>query len=299
MKEIVKISGVTKHYKYKKAIDDISFSIKKGSITAILGPNGAGKSTIISMMLGLIEPTIGSVEVFDKNPKSLEVRQKMGAMMQDVSLMDGLKARELIQLFRAYYPNKMDMEKLIELTGLNDIDLTKYAEELSGGQKRSLMFALALAGNPDLLILDEPTVGFDTVKRQLFWGKVNSLASKGKTIIFSTHYLEEADNAADRIILFKEGKIVADGTAKDIKPSLIGHSVSFQMKIPIALDKLHALPFVSSVYVKGNRTFVVTTETDSVLAFIFKENLDVYNLEINERRLEAAFEDLIIKEEVI
>ncbi len=299
METVIEMKNISKQFKNKKAVDDISLSIQKGSITAILGPNGAGKSTTISIMLGLIEPTNGSVKVFGKNPKALEVRQKIGAMLQNVSVIDGLKTREIIQLFRSYYPHKMDLEELIALTGLNDAELNKYAEELSGGQRRALMFALALAGDPDLLFFDEPTVGFDTIKRQMFWDKVQSLASIGKTIIFSTHYLQEADDVADRIILFKEGQIVADGSGKDIKSSLTSNSVSFQKKSPIPLDKLRQLPVVSSIYEQGKHTFVVTTDTDAVLAFIFHQQLEVYNIQINQGRLEAAFEELTMKKEVI
>lgn len=299
MEAIVELNGITKRYKNKKAVDDISLSIERGTITAILGPNGAGKSTAISIMLGLIEPTEGSVKVFGKEPKALAVRQRIGAMMQEVSVMDGLKTREIIQLFRGYYPNKMDMDELIELTGLNDDDLTKYADELSGGQQRALMFALSLAGDPDLLFFDEPTVGFDTIKRQMFWSKVKSLASKGKTVIFSTHYLQEADEVANRIILFKEGKIALDGSSKDIKSSLTSNTVSFQTNGNTPLDKLRELPVVSSIFEQANRIFVVTTDTDRILACIYHENLEVFNIQINESRLETAFEQLLKNKEVI
>ena len=299
MKAIVELNHVTKCYKNKKAVDDISLTIERGSITAILGPNGAGKSTTIAIMLGLIEPTEGHVKVFGKDPKELAVRQRIGAMLQDISLMDGLKTRELIQLFRGYYPNKLDMEELIELTGLSEEYLNKYTNELSGGQKRALMFTLALSGDPDLLFFDEPTVGFDTVKRQIFWNKVKSLSSKGKTIIFSTHYLQEADDAADRIVLFKDGKIAADGTGKEIKSSLTNSSVSFQLNSSVSLEKLLQLPTVSRIYDQGNRTFVITTDTDCVLAYIFQENLGVSNIQVNQGRLETAFAQLLMAKEVI
>ena len=299
MVAVVELNGVTKRYKTKTAVDTISLAIEKGTITAILGPNGAGKSTILSVMLGIMEPTEGNVKVFGKDPKSLPVRQKIGAMMQNVSVMDGLKAKELIQLFRAYYPIKMDMEELISLTSLNETDLNKYAEELSGGQQRALMFALALAGNPELLILDEPTVGLDPVKRQLFWEKIKSFAAKGKTILFSTHYLQEADDVADRMIVFKEGSIVADGTSTEIKSTLISSEVSFQIDSSVSLEKLQQLSVVSGIYKQENRTFVITSDPDRVLACIFHERLAVSNIKFTEGRLDTAIEQLTLNKEVI
>lgn len=153
MDNIIEMHGVSKIYKDKKAVDNISFNIAKGSITAILGPNGAGKTTALGMLLGLIEPTEGTVELFGQHPKDKEVREKTGAMLQEVSVMDRLKVREIIDLIRSYYPKPMDMDFLIKATGLAPADLNRYAEKLSGGQKRSLGFALALAGNPELIFL--------------------------------------------------------------------------------------------------------------------------------------------------
>lgn len=151
MDSVIEMNGVSKLYKDKKAVDNISFNIAKGSITAILGPNGAGKTTALGMLLGLLEPTEGTVKIFGQHPKDKMVREKTGAMLQEVSVMDRLKVREIIALIRSYYPQPMDMEFLIKATGLAPGDLNRYAEKLSGGQKRSLGFALALAGDPELI----------------------------------------------------------------------------------------------------------------------------------------------------
>lgn len=182
MDNIIEMHGVSKIYKDKKAVDNISFNIAKGSITAILGPNGAGKTTALGMLLGLIEPTEGTVELFGHHPKDKVVREKTGAMLQEVSVMDRLKVREIIDLIRSYYPKPMDMEFLIKATGLAPADLNRYAEKLSGGQKRSLGFALALAGNPELIFFDEPTVGLDITSRRRFWETVRGLAEQGKRL---------------------------------------------------------------------------------------------------------------------
>lgn len=193
MEHVIQMEKVSKVYQGKRAVDDISFSIGKGSVTAILGPNGAGKTTMLAMLLGLTEPTEGRISVFGLPPKHNTVREKTGAMLQEVSVMDRLKVHEIIALIRSYYPQPMATEDLFAATGLAQGDLKRYAERLSGGQKRGLGFALALAGNPDLLFLDEPTVGLDTTARRRFWETVRGLAAAGKTILFTTHYLQEAD----------------------------------------------------------------------------------------------------------
>ena len=271
MENVVEIKKLTKIFKEKKAVDNVSFSIEKGEIVAILGPNGAGKSTTMLMMLGLLNPTNGEVKLFNENAKEKKVRERIGVMLQEVSLMDGLKVKEIIRLFRSYYPNPLPLEQLINLTGLTGEDLNKRTEKLSGGQKRRVGFALALAGNPDLLFFDEPTVGMDISARKVFWDTVKELAEKGKTIIFSTHYLQEADDIADRIILFNKGVVVADGTPAAIKGNLLKQSVSFKATSTFPKEQFLLFPHVSDVYEKNGRTFVVTNNTDFVIAKIFEE----------------------------
>jgi ABC-2 type transport system ATP-binding protein len=296
MENVVEIKGLTKIFKDKKAVDNVSFSIKHGEIVAILGPNGAGKSTTMLMMLGLLHPTNGETKLFNSDAKEKKVREKIGVMLQEVSLMDGVKVREIIHLFRSYYPNPLPMEQLISLTGLSNEDLNKRTEKLSGGQKRRVGFALALAGNPDLLFFDEPTVGMDISGRKVFWETVRGLSEKGKTIIFSTHYLQEADDVADRIILFNKGKIIADGKPEDIKGNLLKQSVSFIATHPISSELLLESPQVSDVYVKNGRTFIVTSDTDFVLSKIFTDKWNVHEIAIEKGRLEEAFEQLTINQ---
>ncbi|MBE1554054.1 ABC transporter ATP-binding protein [Sporosarcina limicola] len=296
MEYAVEIKGLTKVFKEKKAVDNVSFSIKKGEIVAILGPNGAGKSTTILMMLGLLYPTNGESKLFNADARDKKVREKIGVMLQEVSLMDGLKVKEIIGLFRSYYPNPLSIEQLIRLTGLSGEDLNKRTEKLSGGQKRRVGFALALAGNPELLFFDEPTVGMDISARKVFWQTVRELADKGKTILFSTHYLQEADDIADRIILFNKGKVVADGTPEAIKGNLLRQSVSFSTGHPFPKVQFLQLPQVSDVYVKDGRTFILTSDTDLILSKIFTEQLDVYDIAIEKGRLEEAFEQLTVEQ---
>ncbi|WP_057765612.1 ABC transporter ATP-binding protein [Cytobacillus praedii] len=292
MDSIVVLDHVTKTFKNKKAVDHVSFSIKKGEVVAILGPNGAGKTTTIMMMLGLLEPTSGEVRLFTSHPKEKKIRERIGAMLQEVSVIDALKVKEIIQLFRSYYPSPMPFEELVAFTGLSKDDLKRRADKLSGGQKRRLGFALALAGNPDLIFLDEPTVGLDIASRKLFWHTIDELKAQGKTIIFTTHYLQEADDVADRIILFNHGTIIEDGTPVEIKAKLSKQSVSFVESEEISMKELKQLPHVLDVYKRKDRIFVVTDHTDEVIAALFEKKLKISGIQIEQGRLDEAFEQL-------
>ncbi|WP_102274593.1 ABC transporter ATP-binding protein [Cytobacillus massiliigabonensis] len=299
MDSIVVLDHVTKTFKNKKAVDHVSFSIKTGEVAAILGPNGAGKTTTIMMMLGLLNPTSGEVELFNSHPKEKKIRERIGAMLQEVSVIDALKVKEIIQLFRSYYPNPMPFEKLVAFTGLSNDDLKRRADKLSGGQKRRLGFALALAGDPDLIFLDEPTVGLDITSRKLFWNTIGELKALGKTIIFTTHYLQEADDVADRIILFNHGTIIEDGTPAEIKAKLSKQSVSFAASEEISIASLNNLPHVSEVYKRNDRIYVITDETDAVIAALFEKKFKISGIQIEQGRLDEAFEQLTEDKEAI
>lgn len=299
MKPIVLLNNVTKTFKNKKAVDHVSFEIQKGEAVAILGPNGAGKTTAIMMMLGLLEPSSGDVRLFNQHPKERKVRDKIGAMLQEVSVIDALNVREIIQLFRSYYSDPLPFKELTVLTGLTEADLKKRAEKLSGGQKRRLSFALAMAGNPDLLFFDEPTVGMDITSRKLFWNTIKLLKEKGKTIVFTTHYMQEAEDGADRIILFNDGKIIEDGTPIELKTKLSKQSVSFVANENISTEKLLDLPAVSAVTRNDERIFLITDDTDLVLAALYEKKLDISGIQIEQGRLDEVFEQLTKKREAI
>lgn len=293
MTEIVRIQHVSKTFQDKKAVNNVSFSIKKGEVIAILGPNGAGKTTTISMLLGLLHPTSGSIQLFGLNPSEKKAREKIGTMLQEVSVMNGLKSKELLELIRNYYPNPLSLKELIQLTGLTDTDLRTRAEKLSGGQKRRLSFALALSGNPDLIMFDEPTVGMDITSRNRFWKTIKQLAAQGKTIIFTTHYLQEADDVAERILLFHNGSIIADGTPAEIKARIAKQAVSFTTNDPFqAFEKLNQHSVVTNIYQKNERIIVQTGDTDAVLALLFEEKVGAQQIQIENGKLEEAFEQL-------
>ncbi|MCY8055115.1 ABC transporter ATP-binding protein [Bacillus inaquosorum] len=292
MNEAVSVSNVTKHFHQKTAVNNISFSIEKGEIAAILGPNGAGKTTVISMILGLLKPTKGEIKLFNRLPDDQRVREKIGVMLQEVSVMPGLKVNEILELFRSYYPNPLSMKELVSLTALTKEDLKTRAEKLSGGQKRRLSFALALAGNPELLIFDEPTVGMDTSSRHRFWQTIHGLADQGKTIIFSTHYLQEADDAAQRILFFADGRLVADDSPMQLRSRIQKQSVSFTLHSDESLEKLSRHPEVERVIQKHQRTIIQTSNTDQVLALIFQENIHARDIRIEQGTLDEAFRQL-------
>ncbi|QYX42865.1 ABC transporter ATP-binding protein [Bacillus inaquosorum] len=292
MNEAVSVSNVTKHFQQKTVVNNISFSIEKGEIAAILGPNGAGKTTVISMILGLLKPTKGEIKLFNRLPDDQRVREKIGVMLQEVSVMPGLKVNEILELFRSYYPNPLSMKELVSLTALTKEDLKTRAEKLSGGQKRRLSFALALAGNPELLIFDEPTVGMDTSSRHRFWQTIHGLADQGKTIIFSTHYLQEADDAAQRILFFADGRLVADDSPMQLRSRIQKQSVSFTLHSDESLEKLSRHPEVERVIQKHQRTIIQTSNTDKVLALIFQENIHAYDIRIEQGTLDEAFRQL-------
>jgi len=292
LEQAVDIKGLTKSFKGKKAVDDVTFSINRGEIVAILGPNGAGKSTTIHMMLGLLNPTEGEAKLFGANTKETKIRERIGVMLQEVSLMDGLKVKELLQTIRGFYPDPFSLEQLCRLTGLSEEVLNKRTEKLSGGQKRKVGFAMAIAGNPDLLFFDEPTVGMDISSRKVFWDTVKELANDGKTILFSTHYLQEADDVAERIILFNKGKIAADGTPGEIKNQLLKRSVSFVTNAQLPKELFLQYPSVSDVVFKDGRMIVLTDDTDFILSKIFEKKLDAHDIFVDRGRLEEAFEQL-------
>jgi ABC-2 type transport system ATP-binding protein len=292
MNEVIRLTNVSKSFQQKTAVNHINFSINKGEIVAILGPNGAGKTTTISMILGLLKPSAGNIQIFGLSPKAKNVREKIGVMMQEVSMMPGLKVHEILTLIRSYYPNPLSLDELIEITGLTEQDLKTQAEKLSGGQKRRVSFALALAGNPDLIIFDEPTVGMDISSRNRFWQTINSLAKQGKTILFSTHYLQEADDAAERILLFKDGRIVADGTPSEIKSKITNQTVSFILEPDASFKKLYQFPEIKHINRNNGRVYVHSTNADKVLAILFQEKLGAHDIQIERGKLEDAFEQL-------
>ncbi|MEV1170908.1 ABC transporter ATP-binding protein [Nonomuraea sp. NPDC049784] len=279
---------VSKHYGDVLAVEDLSLAIEPGNTVALLGPNGAGKSTSINLLLGLLKPTSGTVAVHGRTPNEAVRSGEMGAMLQNGALIPELSVKELVDLVRRLYPRPLGLEEILKLADLTDL-AGRRANKLSGGQSQRVRFALAIAGAPRILLLDEPTAAMDVESRLRFWAGMHDYAAGGRTVLFATHYLEEADEHSDRVIVIAKGRLAADGTAAEIKAGAGGHTVSFALGDQPAAG-LDRLPAVTAVEVVAGTATLHTTDTDATLAGLYRSTtLDVRELKLSSADLEAAF----------
>ena len=283
----VRFDDVTRRYGTTTALDRMSLEITPGETVALLGPNGAGKSTAIGLMLGLLDPTAGSVRVLDRDPHDAVRSGAVGAMLQESGLPLFTRVGELVELVRRLSPRPMPTDVVVARAGLTTL-VDRSAETLSGGESQRVRFAMAIAGDPDLLFLDEPTVAMDVETRHAFWADMRSFAAEGRTILFATHYLEEADQVADRIVVLDHGRIVADGTAASIKNRSSRRHLRFR-SASVDRAALAALPGAGGVDVSGNRVDIVSADSDATARALLRSDLDVHDLEITGPDLEAAF----------
>src|SRR5579859_2086757 len=218
---LAELSGVSKRFGKVVALDGIDLQVRPGELLAMLGPNGAGKSTAISLMLGLQQPDKGSARLFGQSPLVLEARRSVGVMMQEAALAQELRVREQLELIASYYPDPLSPEDAMRATKTTALANRPYGK-LSGGQKRQVQFAIAVVGRPRLLFLDEPTVGLDIQARTLMWAMLRQLVHDGVSIVLTTHYLEEAEALADRVVVLAKGRTIACGTVSEIR-AVVGH----------------------------------------------------------------------------
>jgi ABC-2 type transport system ATP-binding protein len=286
----ITFTGISKSYATVRAVETLDLEIGTGQAVALLGPNGAGKSTSIGMLLGLVKPSAGTVSVFDQTPEQAVRNGHVGAMLQDGALVPGMTVREVVEFVRGLYPSPMPLDEVLELANLTSL-AKRRADQLSGGQAQRVRFALAVAGAPRLLVLDEPTSAMDVESRRSFWAGMRDYAAAGRTILFATHYMEEADENADRIIVMAHGRVVADGTAQEIKSRAGGRTVRFSIgDQPTA--GLDTLPGVTEVEVRGGVVELRSTDTDATVAALYASGLTVRGLEIKGADLEDAFVSL-------
>ncbi|GGT27529.1 ABC transporter ATP-binding protein [Nonomuraea spiralis] len=279
---------VSKRYGDVLAVDDLSLAIEPGKTVALLGPNGAGKSTSINMLLGLLRPTGGTITIHGRTPDQAVRAGEMGAMLQNGALIPELSVKELIDLVRRLYPNPMPLEEILKLADLSDL-VKRRANKLSGGQSQRVRFALAIAGAPKILLLDEPTAAMDVESRLRFWASMHDYAAGGRTVLFATHYLEEADEHSDRVIVIARGRLAADGTAAEIKAGVGGQVVRFTLGEQPAAG-LDRLPGVTAVEVAAGRATLHTSDADATVAALFRATtLDVRGLQLTGADLEDAF----------
>lgn len=222
---VVTFTRVTRRFGDVTALDGVTFEINRGETVALLGPNGAGKTTATEILLGLMEPDAGEVELYRGAPAEAVADGRVGAMLQDASLPQGVTVSELIDLIQSLYPDPLSLQDVVRSCALEGIS-GRRVERLSGGQRRRVRLALALAGDPDLLVLDEPTAALDVAARRAFWDRVRASAAEGRTVLFATHRLEEAEAVADRVLVLVGGRLVADGTPDQLKSGGQGRSTA-------------------------------------------------------------------------
>jgi ABC-2 type transport system ATP-binding protein len=287
----IQLSGLKKTFRSPQgpvhAVRGVDISIAPGETVALLGPNGAGKSTTIDMLLGLLPPDSGTVSLFGMKPADAIKVGAIGAMLQTGSLIRDLSVRELIAMMGALFPTPFTVDEVLDLTGIADI-AGRRVQKLSGGQTQRVRFAIALVSNPDLLVLDEPTVGMDVESRHAFWTTMRRFASAGKTVVFATHYLEEADTYADRIILMARGEIVADGPATEIKATVGLRTVRATLPgvDPAALG---VLPGVTHVETRGEAVILSSSDSDATIRALLPAYPQARDIEISGAGLEQAF----------
>jgi ABC-2 type transport system ATP-binding protein len=294
---VASLANITKRYSNGVvALDNISLALHQGEIVALLGPNGAGKSTAVRLMMGLTAATSGDVRIFGADPRQPAARLRTGVMLQVGRAPEMLRVREHIAIFRGYYPNPMPYADIIKAAGLEGLENRMFGQ-LSGGQKQRVLFALSLAGNPDLIFLDEPTVGLDIEARRGMWAQIRSLAAQGKTVLLTTHYLEEADALAHRIIVINQGKVVCEGTPAEVKSmgaASTGASTNSALKIircatTLTADHLLAMPGVTHVESTGPLTIITSTQPESTLREMLALDQSLSALEVQSPALEDAF----------
>ena len=285
-KPLVSINHLSKRFGKVCAVDDVSLTIQPNEVVALLGENGAGKTTTIGSLLGQLKADSGEVIVFGHPPGHWAAKQQMGVMLQSATLPDNVKVIEQLRLFASYYPNSLSLEDALEKALLTDLQQRKV-QTLSGGQKQRLLFAMAIIGNPRLVILDEPTVGLDATARREFWRCIRALAARGASILLTTHYLEEADALSDRIIVLSKGRVIAQGVPEQIKAELGGKRLRFRSNT--SHEVVQKLLPDTKVHSRGDYIEVYSTAPQTHLMALFDADITTLDLTVSGISLEDAF----------
>jgi ABC-2 type transport system ATP-binding protein len=283
---VARLEGVNKNYGAVRALRAVDFHVRAGEVVALLGPNGAGKTTAVKLLLGLMQPNSGKVRVFGGDPTNPENRMRTGAMLQVGRVPETLLVREHIDLFSTYYQRPLPSTEVLAAAGLEKLRDRKYGE-LSGGQKQRVLFALAICGNPDLLLLDEPTVGLDVEARRMLWDEIRQLVRRGKTVLLTTHYLQEADALADRIAVIHQGEIIAEGTSAEIKAKTSGKRIRCITSLGVA--SLRQMPGVTEVREDREAVEIHASEAEPIVRELLARDTSLSGLEIASAGLEEAF----------
>ncbi|MEU5044602.1 ABC transporter ATP-binding protein [Streptomyces griseorubiginosus] len=293
---VVAFDQVSKAYGEVRAVDGLTLTLRPGETVALLGPNGAGKSTTLDLLLGLKQPDGGSVRLFGTTPREAIVAGRVGAMLQSGGLMDEVTVAELVRLACALHPKPYTPNDVLARAGVAQI-ADRKVNKLSGGQAQRVRFALATAGDSDLIVLDEPTTGMDVTTRQAFWATMREQADQGRTVLFATHYLEEADAIADRVLVLHRGRLLADGTAAEIKAKAGARRIAFDLEGVIEEAPLRALPFLTSIDISGQTVRIQSSDADATVHALYGLGLYPRNLEVAGLGLEQAFVAITAAEE--
>ncbi|MEO8809831.1 MAG: ABC transporter ATP-binding protein [Rhodanobacter sp.] len=286
---IASLDGAVKRYGRLTALDGVNLQLRAGELLALLGPNGAGKTTAIGLLLGLIRADSGTVELFGQDPQRIEARRRIGVMLQNAELPPTLRVGELLRLTASYYPAPRSLAETADLAGVTDLLKRPYAK-LSGGQQRRVQFALALCGRPELLFLDEPTVGMDIEARQKLWTAIRQLLAEGSSVLLTTHYLEEAEALADRVCVMSHGRMVHEGTVDELRARVALKRI--RCRSALSLDSVRAWPQVREARREGERLYIAAANAETVVRRLLDADANLGDLEVQRAGLAEAFTEL-------
>jgi ABC-2 type transport system ATP-binding protein len=283
---IARLKDVWKSYGETVALYGLDLEVRAGEVLAILGPNGAGKTTTVNLLLGLAKPIQGTVEVFGHPPNDARSRLHVGAMLQISAVPQTLRVAELVELFSSYYCDPLTIEETVRIAGLQGLEKRPFGE-LSGGQRQRTLFALAICGDPELLYLDEPTTGLDVEARRGLWAQIRQFVGRGRSVVLTTHYLEEADELADRIVLLNKGRSIAEGTPDQIKSRVQGRRIRCRTRLHSW--EIQGIPGVTYVEQRDGITEILTPRAESIARELLTRDADLADLEILGAALDEAF----------
>lgn len=286
---VARLAGATRRYGQQTALDAVDLVVQRGELLALLGPNGAGKTTAIGLLLGLARADAGTVELFGMDPQRIEARRRIGVMLQSAELPPTLRVGELLRLTASYYPAPRRLEETAAMAGIGDLLKRPYAK-LSGGQQRSVQFALAVCGRPELLFLDEPTVGMDIDARQKLWAAIRRLVAEGCSVLLTTHYLEEAEALSDRVCVMTRGCVIHEGTVDALRARVALRRIRCVSTLPI--EALRAWPEIADVQRDNERLHITAADAEAVVRRLLAADPQLRELEVQRAGLAEAFTEL-------
>ena len=291
---IAELEDVWKSYGDLIALCGLDLEIRAGEVLSLLGPNGAGKTTTVNLLLGLAKPLQGSVRVFGCAPDHPKSRTRVGAMLQISAVPQTLRVAELVELFSSYYPDPLTAKETLRIAGLQRLERRPFGE-LSGGQRQRVLFALSICGDPELLYLDEPTTGLDVEARRGLWQQIRTFVERGRSVVLTTHYLEEADALADRIVLLNEGRSIAEGSPSMIKARVQGRRIRCRTRLHTS--EIDCMPGVKNVGSEDGLVEILTSRAEPVVRELLMRDSDLSDLEVIGAALDDAFLALTTRKE--